>query len=176
MLKKLFSLCLEFCIWYFFFFVWLWNKTDFFMVSVGLCQKVSYKNDMIQSLLFVTAVQVMHTIIGFPFSIYATFVIEEKWGYNKTTKGTFACDQIKSFFIYCVLTALLLPFVLWIIHIAGRALIPCLIGFSVLIILLINVLIPVVFLPLFYTFSEMEESELRTAIFDESEKTGIPVS
>jgi hypothetical protein len=43
-------------------------------------------------------------------------------------------------------------------------------------ILLINLLIPVVILPLFFTFSDLEDGELKTAIFAESEKTGIPVS
>jgi STE24 endopeptidase len=66
--------------------------------------------------------------------------------------------------------------ILWIIHAAGPALIPSLIGFSVAMILLINLLIPVVILPLFFTFSDLEDGELKTAIFAESEKTGIPVS
>ncbi len=65
---------------------------------------------------------------------------------------------------------------LWIIHAAGPALIPSLIGFSVVMILLVNLLIPVVILPLFFTFSDLEDGELKTAIFAESEKTGIPVS
>jgi len=115
-------------------------------------------------------------VLALPFALYKTFVIEEKWGYNKTTAGTFACDQIKGFLITCVLTAMFLPLMLWIIHAAGPALIPCLIGFSVAMILIINLLIPVVILPLFFTFTDLEDGELKTAIFSESEKTGIPVS
>jgi len=103
-------------------------------------------------------------------------VIEEKWGYNKTTKGTFVCDQIKGLFVAAVLYALILPFMLWIIHAAGPALIPSLIGFSIVLILLVNLLVPVFILPLFYTFTDLKEGELRTAIFAEAEKTGIPVS
>lgn len=115
-------------------------------------------------------------VLVLPFSLYNTFVIEEKWGYNKTTAGTFACDQIKSFLITCVFNAIFLPLMLWIIHAAGPSLIPCLIGFSVVMILIINMLIPVVILPLFFTFTDLEDGELKTAIFSESEKTGIPVS
>lgn len=114
--------------------------------------------------------------VSLPFSIYKTFVIEEKWGYNKTTKGTFVGDQFKSFFVACLLYAMFLPLMLWIIHVAGSALIPSLIGFSIVMILLVNLMIPIFILPLFFTFSDLEEGELRTAIFAESEKTGIPVS
>jgi STE24 endopeptidase len=101
---------------------------------------------------------------------------EAQWGYNKTTKGTFVCDQIKGLFVAAVLYALILPFMLWIIHVAGPALIPSLIGFSIVLILLVNLLVPVFILPLFYTFTDLKEGELRTAIFAEAEKTGIPVS
>jgi STE24 endopeptidase len=75
-----------------------------------------------------------------------------------------------------VLMALFLPLVLWIIHVAGPALIPSLIGFSVFMILLVNLMVPVLILPLFYTFTDLEDGELKTAIFAEAKKTGIPVS
>ena len=43
-------------------------------------------------------------------------------------------------------------------------------------IILINLLIPTVISPLFYTYTDLEDGELKTAIFAESEKTKIPVS
>jgi hypothetical protein len=60
---------------------------------------------------------------------------------------------------------------LWIIHVAGPALIPSLIGFSVVTILFINLLIPTVIIPLFFTLTDLEDGELKKAIFAESEKT-----
>jgi len=176
MFTAVFNLTLEFCIWYFFVPAWLWNRVDAFMAKTNLCLSIPYRNDILQALFFILVWTLFNMIVGLPFSIYKTFVIEERWGYNKTTAGTFTCDLIKGFLITCVLTAIFLPLILWIIHAAGPALIPSLIGFSVSIILLINLLIPVVILPLFYTFSDLEDGELKTAIFAESEKTGIPVS
>jgi len=38
----------------------------------------------------------LNTLISLPFSYYNTFVIEEKFGFNKTTKITFFLDQVKS--------------------------------------------------------------------------------
>jgi STE24 endopeptidase len=49
-------------------------------------------------------------------------------------------------------------------------------GASIVMIILINLLVPTVILPLFYDFTDLEDGELKTAIFAESEKTNIPVS
>ena len=54
--------------------------------------------------------------------------------------------------------------------------IPSLIGFSVVMILFINLLVPTVILPMFFTLTDLEDGDLKTAIFAESEKTQIPVS
>ena len=37
----------------------------------------------------------VETVFKLPFKYYSTFVIEEKWEFNKTTKGTFVKDTIK---------------------------------------------------------------------------------
>ena len=131
---------------------------------------------MLQAYLFIIVLTLFNLVIDVPFALYRTFVIEEKWGYNKTTKGTFACDRLKGLLITCVLAGLFMPLILWIIHVAGSALIPCLMGFSIFVILFVNLLVPVVILPMFFTFTDLDEGELRTAIFAESEKTAIPVS
>ena len=131
---------------------------------------------MLQAYLFVIVLTLFNMVVDVPFAAYRTFVIEEKWGYNKTTKGTFVCDRLKGFLITSVLAGIFLPLILWIIHAAGSALIPSLMGFSIFVILFVNLLVPVVILPMFFTFTDLDEGELRTAIFAESEKTEIPVS
>ena len=47
---------------------------------------------------------------------------------------------------------------------------------AILIILIVQLLIPTVIMPLFYTFTDMEEGDLKTKVFKEAEKTKIPVS
>ena len=55
------------------------------------------------SLLFFFILAVANDIISIPFDIYATFVIEEKYGFNKTTAKTFILDKIKGYFLMVIL-------------------------------------------------------------------------
>ena len=53
--------------------------------------------------------------------------------------------------------------------------IPALAGISILAIILITCLLPSVILPIFYTFSELEDGDLKHKIFVEAERTGISI-
>ena len=115
-------------------------------------------------------------IINIPFSLYSTFVIEEKYGFNKTTMGTFVMDNIKTFLLTAILTVIILPLFLWIIESAGSALVPVLAVTSIVLVFVVSLLIPVFIIPCFFKYSELEEGDLRTAIFKEAERTNVPVS
>lgn len=52
--------------------------------------------DILKNLLFLFAFFMINFIVEIPFKYYATFVIEENYGFNKSTKKTFIFDQIKS--------------------------------------------------------------------------------
>ena len=49
----------------------------------------------------------LSSLISLPFDYYQNFVIEEKYGFNKTTKKTFVLDALKSFIIGLILSAIL---------------------------------------------------------------------
>ena len=91
-------------------------------------------------------------------------MIEEKYGFNKMTPGTFVCDEIKKLLLVVVLMAIVIPLILWIIHVSGPALVVTLAGCSVLLIVVLSLLVPTVIVPLFFTYSDLEEGELRTAV------------
>src|SRR5688572_15176060 len=55
------------------------------------------------TLLFFGVIAAVSEIIGIPFSIYKTFVIETKFGFNKTTPALFIMDKIKSYLLAIVL-------------------------------------------------------------------------
>ena len=114
--------------------------------------------------------------LNLPWSIYSTFVIEEKYGFNRTTKWTFVLDKVKGYVITNVFMAFKLPLILWIIQRAGANLVLHLAGASIALMVLYSLLEPNVIMPLFYTVSNLEEGELSRAVYKESEKTKIPVS
>ncbi|MFW6212952.1 MAG: M48 family metallopeptidase [Spirochaetota bacterium] len=53
-------------------------------------------------------------VLGTPFSIYNTFVIEERYGFNKTTPATFVLDKLKGWLLSLVIGGGLLALILWI--------------------------------------------------------------
>jgi hypothetical protein len=77
--------------------------------------------------------------------------------------------------IFVIATCIIVPLILWIVAVAGEWLIPSLVGVSLFLIILINILLPTVILPWFYTFSDLEEGELKKAILEEAKTTEVTV-
>ena len=86
-------------------------------------------------------------------------------------------DEIKKYILSVVLlSGVLVPAVLWIVEKAGKAMIPALAGTVVAGVILIQLLLPTVVLPMFFTFSELADEKLRPKIYAEAEKTKINVN
>ncbi len=71
------------------------------------------ENSLLQSLVFFGILLVAGSILGLPFDFYHTFVIEEKYGFNKSTKTLFFTDQIKSLFLSIILGGVLGGIIIW---------------------------------------------------------------
>ncbi len=115
-------------------------------------------------LLFVGILIFSKTIISLPFSIYKTFVIEEKFGFNKTTPATFIKDLLKGMLLTAVIGGLLLAGVLVFFEFAGsRAWLYCWIA-TTLFSLVIHYIAPTWIMPLFNKFTPIESGELKDAV------------
>ena len=124
-------------------------------------------------LLFFGIIGLASTVIGIPFSLYETFVIEERFGFNKTTPGTFALDQIKGLILGALIGGLLLALVLWFYKVAGEWFwLYAWIGLS-LFMIFFSKFYTTLILPLFNKQTPLEEGELRTAIEQMSHKAGF---
>ena len=66
------------------------------------------EHPILQTLVFFGILGIASGIIGFPFEVYSTFVIEEKYGFNKTTWKTFITDKIKGILLGGLIGGLLL--------------------------------------------------------------------
>jgi STE24 endopeptidase len=104
------------------------------------------------------------TVMDIPISLYQTFVIEEKYGFNKSTLKQFIKDHLLQLALGAVIGLPLLALILWIMDTVG----PLwwlwawgiLMGFS----LLMSWLFPTVIAPLFNKFTPMEEGSLKERI------------
>jgi len=71
-------------------------------------------NAIILALMFFGVISVISTLVSLPFSYYSTFVIEEKFGFNKMTKWLFFTDTIKWLIISWLIGWVLLALIVWI--------------------------------------------------------------
>ena len=65
------------------------------------------------ALVFFGIIMIVSDIISTPFSYYATFVVEERYGFNKMTRKTFWVDKIKGLLLGGIVGGLLLSFIIW---------------------------------------------------------------
>ena len=71
-------------------------------------------SEIIMALYFFWIITVVQTIIGLPFSYYSTFIIEEKFGFNKMTKKLFFLDMIKSLLLSAIIWWVILSLIVFI--------------------------------------------------------------
>lgn len=114
-------------------------------------------------------------LISLPFSIYSTFVIEKKFGFNKTTVATFISDLVKSLILAAVIGGPLLALILWIFGNVPNAWLwawALVTVFS----LLLTYLAPTYIMPLFNKFTPLEDGELKEEIHKMAEKCDFPLT
>lgn len=126
-------------------------------------------------LLFIGLLMLLKSILSLPFCIYSTFVIEERFGFNKTTVKTFASDLIKGLILAIVLGGPLAAAILAFFSFAGPlAWFYCWIATAVFI-LLVQFIAPTWIMPLFNKFTPLGDGELRTAILDYARSVSFPL-
>ena len=134
------------------------------------------ENKIVIGLLFFGLLTLITDIISLPFSIYRTFVIEEKFGFNKTTYATFFFDKIKGYFLMIIIGAPVLSVILYFFEtfpkeyswIYAWALITI---FSLIMQPIFNILIA----PMFNKFTPMPEGPLLDKIKNYLQKVNFPV-
>ena len=131
---------------------------------------------ILQGLLFIGIIYFFQDIVSLPFSIYHTFVIEERFGFNKTTPHLFIIDKIKGYAIFIVLGSIVIIPILYFFHVYGD--IGWLIAWSILTVFMIAVqpLFVHVIAPMFNKFTPLEEGELRSAIEKYTKKVNFPLA
>ena len=131
---------------------------------------------IVQGLLFAGLLYAGSVIIGIPFDLYDTFVIEEKFGFNKTTLGTFFADKAKGLLLAIVFGAPLLALIFYLFEQFGSN--AWLYGWGVVtaFTLLMAYIAPTVIMPLFNKFKPLEDGELKAAIQEMSAKCKFPLT
>jgi len=161
-ISSAFDLVVLLCFW----FVGGFNALDLAVRGFGF-------SPILTGLIYVGALLLLRTLLALPFDIYATFVIEERFGFNKTTVRTFILDLVKGAFLTALLGGALLAVVLVIFDLSGpRAWLYCWLAVS-LFILFLQFIAPTWLLPLFNKFVPLADGELKGRIMQYAQSVGF---
>lgn len=128
------------------------------------------------TLIFFAVIYLVNDIITLPFSYYATFVIEERFGFNKSTKAIFWLDQIKELFITFVLGGAILSLVVWLYNTLGEYAWLYAWGAVTAVSLFMTLFYSNLIVPLFNKQTPLEQGELRDAIEAFANKAGFAIN
>lgn len=163
-LKSTFSLVISLAFW----FSGGFRIFDDFAVSLGF-------GSIVTGLIYTGLLTAAASAVMFPFSIYSTFVIEEKYGFNKTTVKTFIADTIKGVLLGIIIgTPVLAGIFAFLTHAGSYAWLWCWIAVT-LFMVSIQFVAPTWIMPLFNKFTPLEDGELRSAIMDFAKKAEFPL-
>lgn len=130
-------------------------------------------NPILLSLAFFGVIFWISDLLGIPFELYDTFVIEQKFGFNKVTPKIFILDKLKSWLMSALLGAGLLSLIMWIYSLTPDYF--WLLGWSVVTVfgLFMGLFYSELIVPMFNKQTPLEEGELRTAIEKFAGKAGF---
>lgn len=124
-------------------------------------------------LVFAGGVMLLSQLCHIPFDAYRTFVIEDKFGFNKTTPGIFITDTLKKWLLSALLGGILFAAVVWIFSAAGALAWLCCWAVVALLQIFFIFIAPAVIMPIFNKFTPLEEGGLKTAIEDYAGSQGF---
>lgn len=128
-----------------------------------------------RGLLFFGLLLLTKSVLSLPFSVYSTFVIEERFGFNRTTMATFVGDLAKGLLLAVVLGGPILAAILALFAKAGELAWLWCWGAVSLFTLFVQFIAPTWIMPLFNKFTPLPDGELREAIFAFAAKVKFPL-
>ncbi len=128
---------------------------------------------ILMTLLFFALLGLASDILSTPFDLYNTFVVEERFGFNRTTLATYVSDKLKGWMLALVLGGGLLAVFVWFYHIAGQLFWLYAWIFFSLFSVFMSMFYSTLIVPLFNKQTPLEEGELRTAIEGFSRQAGF---
>ncbi|MEQ6124090.1 M48 family metallopeptidase [Pseudotenacibaculum sp. MALMAid0570] len=130
-------------------------------------------NSIIIALIFFGIIMIGSDILTLPFSYYKTFIIEEKFGFNKTTRKTFLLDKIKGWIMTAILGGGILALIIWFYELTKEQFWLYAWGLVAVFSLFMNMFYSKLIVPLFNKQTPLEDGELKDAITEYAKKVGF---
>ncbi len=132
-----------------------------------------FDNSILIGLVFFGIIMLGSDILSLPFSYYSTFVIEEKFGFNKTTRKTFFLDKLKGWGMMIFLGGGILALIIWFYQFAGDNFWWYAWALVAIFSIFLNMFYARLIVPLFNKQSPLPEGSLRSKIEAYAQKEGF---
>ena len=164
-------------------FSWVTDSIAFVAMVVILClggfvwlddllRRIS-ENPILLALLFFGTIGFVSSLVMTPFELYATFVIEEKFGFNTTTIKTFILDKLKGWLLGVLIGGGILALIIWIYTTTGNYFWLIVWGVITLFMIFMSMFYSNLIVPLFNKQKPLDSGELRDAIESFANKVGF---
>nr|GAT49145.1 predicted protein [Mycena chlorophos] len=153
------------------FYAWAWEISGQLLARFGL----GAEYQITQSIGFVFLLFFLSSLPTIPLSVYSTFVLEEKYGFNKTTPTLFVTDLLKGWVIGGAVLAPFLWAFLRIFNWAGDRFVPWLMMFILAFQMVMVIIYPMIIQPLFNKLSPLRQGDLRSRIESLAQKLKFPL-
>ncbi|WP_121666444.1 M48 family metallopeptidase [Mesonia aquimarina] len=145
---------------------------DGFAIVDEFARNIS-NNPILIALIFFGSIMLASDILTTPFSYYSTFVIEEKFGFNKTTKKTFFLDKLKGWLMGAILGGGILALIIWFYQLTGENFWIFAWILVAVFSLFLNMFYSKLIVPLFNKQTPLEEGSLRNKIEEYAKNVGF---
>ena len=133
------------------------------------------QHDILLALAFFGILVLASDLLTLPFQLYSTFVIEEKYGFNKTTPSTFFKDKVKGYLLAALIGAPLLALLIFLIQSIGPSFWIWFATIAALFIVFMNMFYTSLILPLFNRLTPLPDGELKSAIQAFARRVDFPL-
>jgi len=125
------------------------------------------------ALIFFGIIMIASDIITTPFAYYKTFIIEEKFGFNKTTKKLFILDKLKGLVMMATLGGGIIALIVWFYQLTGNQFWLYAWGIVTFFTVFMNMFYSKLIVPLFNKQTPLENGDLRNKISDYAKSVGF---
>ena len=135
-----------------------------------------FTNPIILGLAYFGVLFILSDLVNIPFSIYSTFVIEDQFGFNKTTPKTYLMDKLKGYLLAVLIGFPLGYALLWVVVELGESFWIYALLIVAFFIIVINLFYTSLIMPLFNKLTPLENGELKTAIEEYTKEVNFPLN
>ena len=135
--------------------------------------RLYFSHPIAVALSFFGLIMLGSSIVGLPFSYYSVFVIEEKYGFNRSTLKTFILDKIKGGLMTVILGGGILTLIIWIYMMTTTNFWWMAWALIAFVMVFMSMFYSSLIVPLFNKQTRLEEGELNTAISKLAQKVGF---